>query len=88
MSSNIVPFLTQTSHIIDRISDVFPLPDDPIRNTNSHGSILKEISFRMVLSLYDMATFLNSIFYLLRILIIKLFETVLKFPSVRVIFPV
>lgn len=46
-----------------RIKEVFPLQDAPIRNTNSQGSIVSEISRRMLLSRYDRVTFSKRIFW-------------------------
>ena len=50
LSSNIVPDFSFLAQSMDLIKLVFPLHDVPMRKTNSPGSILIDISLRIVLS--------------------------------------
>lgn len=48
---------------IDFMKLVFPLPDVPMRKTNSPGSMMIDISRKMVRSPYAIVTLLNCIDY-------------------------
>jgi len=67
---------------------VLPLPEVPIKKTNSPGLIVREISLRMVRSPYAREMFLYCMTYRGKILRLNDFEVLWKFPSVIVIFTV